>query len=102
MLVLEEKQLRKYFECSEWYAQDKILSKYVSPDTQNRLNQKAVEPTVKHPDTWDLNHYTTVLKSPNTRNAYIAHLKSLGYVKQNTESGILCYVKKKHKENETP
>jgi hypothetical protein len=94
-LVLNEAQLRKYFECSEWYAKDKILAKYCSTDVQNRLNQNVVEVAEKFPNDWDYEFYTNKLKSPNKRVEYIRHLVSIGFVKKPTESGVICYVKHK-------
>lgn len=91
-LVFDEVQLRKYFESTEWYAKDKILSKYCSTDIQNRLNQKEVKLKESFPDEWELEYYTG-LKSQKARSGYIKHIIALGYVKKNTGSGILCYVK---------
>jgi hypothetical protein len=89
-LVLDESQLRKYFETTHWKLKDKFLSVYCSAETQNILNQKQVEAAIQVPDTWQLDYYNRL--SESNRVAYIKHLKSLGFEKKAVESGVLTYV----------
>ena len=91
LMCLDVSQLRKYMECKEWYAREKLLHRYVSTDVQNLLNQSEKKSN-DFPNTWDSAYYSG-LKSQEKRIQYERHLLSLGYQKKRAESGSTYYVK---------
>lgn len=94
LMCLDVSKLRKYMECKEWYAKEKLLHRYVSTDVQNLLSQKDSKGATSQdfPNTWDSAYYSG-LKSPEKRIAYERHLLSLGYQRKRAESGQTYYVK---------